>query len=231
MSMPAPTSREPARLLVDLDVEAGLQQADRGGEPADAAADDRNGNVLARHRARRVTRRACRAPGRSRRTARRGRPAENGASGGLTRASAGSAWICASSDFTPETSGLPSNSLRIVTAASSAALSPLLQARWQRSALRLAVAEMQPANAPSRASISTASVEGNTSKLLRDRRGLPRIGHVAGGNPSGPRCGCRSCRAGASPARRASAGRTAAGSDRGRSGSACRAVACTMVST
>ena len=37
---------EPARLLVDLDVEAGLQQADRGGQPADAAADDRNGNVL-----------------------------------------------------------------------------------------------------------------------------------------------------------------------------------------
>ena len=36
---------QPARLFVDLDVEAGLQQADRGGEPADPAADDRDGCV------------------------------------------------------------------------------------------------------------------------------------------------------------------------------------------
>ena len=89
--------------------------------------------------------------------------------------------MCASSAFTPDTSGLPSNSLRIVTAASSAALSPLLQASWQRSALRLAVAEMQPAKAPARASSSTASVEGKHVEAFRDRRGLARIVHVAGG--------------------------------------------------
>ena len=152
--------REQARLLVDLHVEAGLQQVERGGEPADAAADDRDPDfalpssdalaahlVVARDRG-----------GRS--------PAENGASGGFIRASAGSPWICDSSAFTPDTSGLPSNSLRMVTPASSAALSPLAQASWQRSALRFAVAEMQPAKAPPRASSSTASVEGNTSKLF-----------------------------------------------------------------
>ncbi len=55
------------------------------------------------------------------------------------------------------------------------------QARAHRSALRLAVAEMQPAKAPARASSSTASVDGNTLKSRRDRRGLARIGHVAGG--------------------------------------------------
>ena len=37
---------EQARLLIDLHVEAGLQQADRGGEPADAAADDRDLDIL-----------------------------------------------------------------------------------------------------------------------------------------------------------------------------------------
>ena len=37
---------EQARLLIDLHVEAGLQQADRGGQPADAAADDRDSDVL-----------------------------------------------------------------------------------------------------------------------------------------------------------------------------------------
>ena len=74
--------------------------------------------------------------------------AANGASGGLTRASAGSPWICASNAFTPDTSGRPSNSLRMATAASSAAASPCTQARAHRSALRLAVAEMQPAKSP-----------------------------------------------------------------------------------
>ena len=40
---------------------------------------------------------------------------------------------------------------------------------------------MQPANTPDRASRSTASVEGNTWKRRRDRRGFARIAHVAGG--------------------------------------------------
>src|SRR5689334_25252427 len=71
--------------------------------------------------------------------------------------------MCARSAFTPETNGLPSNSLRIATAASSAAVSPALQARAQRSAFRLAVAEMQPAKFPERASIRLASVEGKTA--------------------------------------------------------------------
>jgi hypothetical protein len=62
--------------------------------------------------------------------------AGNGASGGATRAQPASLWICASVDLTPETSALPSNSFRIVTAASSAAVSPEVQACWQRSALR-----------------------------------------------------------------------------------------------
>src|SRR6478609_8479465 len=52
----------------------------------------------------------------------------------------------------------------MATAASRAAVSPLLQARAHRSALRLAVAEMQPAKAPERASVRHASVEGNTAK-------------------------------------------------------------------
>ena len=47
---------EQARLLVDLHVEAGLQQADRGGEPADAAADDGDPDVLGRHHATRLPR-------------------------------------------------------------------------------------------------------------------------------------------------------------------------------
>ena len=42
---------------------------------------------------------------------------------------------------------------------------PSRQARAQRSALTLAVAEMQPAKTPVRASSSTASVEGNTSTI------------------------------------------------------------------
>src|SRR5690348_4038461 len=72
--------------------------------------------------------------------------------------------MCASSAFTPGTSALPSNSLRIATAASSADASPELQARAHRSALQLAVAEMQPAKTPPRASKRQASVDGNTAK-------------------------------------------------------------------
>src|SRR4029077_11631968 len=52
----------------------------------------------------------------------------------------------------------------MATAASRTAVSPLRHARAHRSALRLAVAEMQPAKATVRASISTASVDGNTLK-------------------------------------------------------------------
>ena len=75
------------------------------------------------------------------------------------------------------------------TAASSAPVSPSCQARAHRSALRLAVAEMQPAKTPERASISTASVEGNTLKLRRYRRSGARIRHVARGilEPDDPR--------------------------------------------
>src|ERR1041384_500858 len=40
---------EQARLLVDLDVKAFFQQADRGGQPADPAADDGNSQVLRSH--------------------------------------------------------------------------------------------------------------------------------------------------------------------------------------
>ncbi len=47
---------EQPRLLVDLHVETGLQQADRGGEPADAAADDRDPDVLLCHYATRLPR-------------------------------------------------------------------------------------------------------------------------------------------------------------------------------
>src|SRR5262245_15028321 len=90
--------------------------------------------------------------------------AENGTSGGTVRAQVGSPWIWASSALTPETSALPSNSLRMVTAAARAASSPWRQARAHRSALRLAVAEMQPAKAPLRASRRAASVDGNTAK-------------------------------------------------------------------
>ena len=89
--------------------------------------------------------------------------------------------MCASSAFTPDTSALPSNSLRIVTARSSAAVSPLLQASAHRSALRLAVAEMQPANAPARASSKHRFGRGEHAEVRRDRRGVARIGHVAGG--------------------------------------------------
>src|SRR5262249_20538415 len=92
-------------------------------------------------------------------------PGEYALKGGCTCAQAASRWICASAALTPGTNCLPSNSLRIATAASSAAVSPPCQARAQRSALRLAVAEMQPADAPERASRNTASVEGNTLKL------------------------------------------------------------------
>src|SRR5436190_23291774 len=52
----------------------------------------------------------------------------------------------------------------MLTAASSASASPARYARAQRSAFRLAVAEMHPANGPLRASINVASVEGNTAK-------------------------------------------------------------------
>ena len=62
---------EQARLLVDLHVEAGLQQADRGGQPADAAADDGRSSDVRRLAP--FTRRACRAPGRSPRPRRPGR--------------------------------------------------------------------------------------------------------------------------------------------------------------
>ena len=153
---------EQARLLVDLHVEAGLQQADRGGEPADAAADDGDPDVARAP----FTRRACRAPGRSPRPRRPGRRRRTARAAASSAPAPDRRGYAPSSAFTPETSGLPSNSLRMVTAASSAALSPLLQASWQRSELRLAVAEMQPAKAPARASSSTASVEGNTSKLF-----------------------------------------------------------------
>src|SRR5947209_15961314 len=74
--------------------------------------------------------------------------------------------MCARVDLTPETSGLPLNNLRIATAASSAPASPVDQARWQRSAFRFAVAEMQPAKIPLRASIRQASVDGHTSKRV-----------------------------------------------------------------
>ena len=47
---------EQARLLVHLYVEAGLQQADRGGESADAAADDGDPDVFGRHHATRLPR-------------------------------------------------------------------------------------------------------------------------------------------------------------------------------
>ena len=65
------------RLLVDVNVVARLQQVERGGEAADAAADHRNGACA--HFGGRLCRvalmpRACRAPGRSRRPPRRGRP-------------------------------------------------------------------------------------------------------------------------------------------------------------
>src|SRR5262245_47483064 len=40
---------EPARLLIDPDIEAGPQQADRSGESADAAADNRDGRVSGGH--------------------------------------------------------------------------------------------------------------------------------------------------------------------------------------
>ena len=66
---------EQARLLVDLNVEAGLQQADRRGQPADAAADDGDPHrhllnfrmILSENRFALfgIMRRACRAPGRS----------------------------------------------------------------------------------------------------------------------------------------------------------------------
>src|ERR1044072_704555 len=71
--------------------------------------------------------------------------------------------MCARSAFTPETNGFPSNNLRIATAPSNAAPSPLLQARAHKSALRFAVAEMQPAKGPDRASIRQASVDGKTA--------------------------------------------------------------------
>src|SRR5215467_6146395 len=105
--------------------------------------------------------------------------AEKGASGGLTRDKLGSPWIWASSAFTPGTKGLPSNSLRIVTAASSAVVSPSLQARAQRSALRLAVAEMHPAKSPRREQAGFGRRED--CKALRDGRGRAGIGHVARG--------------------------------------------------
>ena len=66
-----------------------------------------------------------RARRRSRQLAAARSAAANGASGGATRAQPASLWICASVALTPDTSGLPSNSLRIVTARSSAAASPL----------------------------------------------------------------------------------------------------------
>ena len=45
-----------ARLLIDLHVIAGLQQADRGGEPADTAADDGNLELFRSHQATRLPR-------------------------------------------------------------------------------------------------------------------------------------------------------------------------------
>ena len=177
---------EQARLLVDLHVEAGLQQADRGGEPADAAADDGDGassgsaascDALAAHLV--VARDRAGAVGRR----------ENGASGGFIRASAGSPWMCASSAFTPDTSGLPSNSLRIVTAASSAALSPLLQAQLAKIGVEIggrrdAAGEGAGARIEQHRFGRRKHVEA-----LRDRRGLARIVHVAGGILQARRCG------------------------------------------
>src|SRR6516165_4730233 len=84
--------------------------------------------------------------------------------GGATRAHCESPWICASSAFIPGTNGVPSNNLRMATASERAAVSPERYARAQRSALRLAVAEMHPANGPERASGRAASVDGNTRK-------------------------------------------------------------------
>ena len=76
---------------------------------------------------------------------------------------------------------MPSNSLRIATAASSAPVSPARQARAHRSALRLAVAEMQPAKAPPRASMQRGFGRGEHGEVGRDRRRRAGVSHVAGG--------------------------------------------------
>ena len=103
-------------------------------------------------------------------------------SGGCTRARPRSPWICASSALTPGTSGLPSNSLRIVDRGIerrgiAAAPGARAQVGVEVGGRRDAAGKMRR----QRASSSTASVEGNTLKLGRDRRRLARIGHVARG--------------------------------------------------
>ena len=114
--------------------------------------------------------------------------AEKGASGGFTRASAGSPWICASSALTPATSGLPSNSLRIATAASSAAASPLRQARAHRSALSWRWPRCSRRNRRARLEQRRLGRREHR-KVLRDRRGRRAHRPCRRRNPSVPRCG------------------------------------------
>ncbi len=145
-----------------------------------------------------VRRRVWPAPDRSRPQRRRVSADEKGASGGMTRASARIAM-----DMGEQRLDARTRAAGLRTACGSSpphrarAASPCCQARGHRSALRLAVAEMQPANAPARASSSTASVDGNTLKLGAIAAASRANGHVAGGILEARRCGAECSRAAA----------------------------------
>ena len=100
------------------DAAGGRQRAPR----ARSMVGRRAGPRMRRRRPDQATRfaRTCR----SRRPRRRGRRRKTARAAASPVAQAGSPWMWPSSDLTPGTSGRPSNSLRIVTAASSAAASP-----------------------------------------------------------------------------------------------------------
>ncbi len=103
------------------------------------------------------------------------------ASGGATRAQPASLWICASVDLTPETSALPSNSLRIVTAASSAAVSPDAQAVLAEIGVEVR-GRRDAAREDAGARLDQAGLgRGEHVEALRHACGLARVSHVAGG--------------------------------------------------
>ena len=146
--------------------------------------------------------------------------AEKGASGGLTRASAGSPWICASSALTPATNGLPSNSLRIATAASSAAVSPLLQARAHRSALQVGGGR-DAAGEIAASRLEQRRLGRREHRKIRSKSRRPSAHRPCRRrNPSVPRCGTETYPAAGGSARRARAGPTSPGNDRDKAGSA-----------
>ena len=132
------------------------------------------------------------APDRSRPPPARRSRSGNAARGGITRRQARSSWMWASSALTPDTSALPSNSLRIVTAASCAAASPCAKARAHRSAVEIG-GRRDAAGEGAGAGVEQHRLGRREHVEARARSPRPRARRPCRRrNPSGRRCGRRS---------------------------------------